>query len=272
MLWPWWALEVFSLGLSEIHALSESIPYISHSKMLPLDQPTRASQTTWLECVSDIQEERNQKGLIQFPCTIFFQKYIFTRARNQGTRFGLWIERSVFVIHLMPFAGKYYTLHLIQPQETLPVHSFIPFCSRELTKWLWGARLWRGLPQTPRLLRRPVHTAPENSLQFPHPHLTSGLTHTWLPASTSLDFRPHPPVLDSGPYSWCIQPREALGKTGHQAGRRLWTPLPTAPSTPALHPGRSGSSSISFLQFPTQTSFCRLCFLFRREFCSLTGR
>lgn len=185
MLWPWWALEVFSLGLSEIHALSESIPYISHSKMLPLDQPTRASQTTWLECVSDIQEERNQKGLIQFPCTIFFQKYIFTRARNQGTRFGLWIERSVFVIHLMPFAGKYYTLHLIQPQETLPVHSFIPFCSRELTKWLWGARLWRGLPQTPRLLRRPVHTAPENSLQFPHPHLTSGLNLSWLPASPS---------------------------------------------------------------------------------------
>lgn len=122
---------MFSLGLSEIHALSESIPYISHSKMLPLDQPTRASQTTWLECVSDIQEERNQKGLIQFPCTIFFQKYIFTRARNQGTRFGLWIERSIFVIHLMPFAGKYYTLHLIQPQETLPVHSFIPCFAAE---------------------------------------------------------------------------------------------------------------------------------------------
>lgn len=195
MLWPWWALEVFSLGLSEIHALSESIPYISHSKMLPLDQPTRASQTTWLECVSDIQEERNQKGLIQFPCTIFFQKYIFTWARNQGTRFGLWIERSVFVIHLMPFAGKYYTLHLIQPQETLPVHSFIPFCSRELTKWLWGARLWRGLPQTPRLLRRPVHTAPENSLQFHHPKLPYIRSQNELPLHPFLFLIPYKYLL-----------------------------------------------------------------------------
>ena len=265
MLWPWWALEEFSLGLSEIHALSESIPYISHSKMLPLDQPTRASQTTWLECVSDIQEERNQKGLIQFPCTIFFQKYIFTRARNQGTRFGLWIERSIFVIHLMPFAGKYYTLHLIQPQETLPVHSFIPcFAAENSQSGSEEQGSGEGFPRhrgsSAGLSTQLLRTA------------CSFLTHTWLPASTSLDFRPHPPVLDSGPYSWCIRPREALGKTGYQAGRRLWTPLPTAPSTPALHPGRSGSSSISFLQFPTQTSFCRLCFLFRREFCSLTGR
>ena len=195
MLWPWWALEVFSLGLSEIHALSESIPYISHSKMLPLDQPTRASQTTWLECVSDIQEERNQKGLIQFPCTIFFQKYIFTRARNQGTRFGLWIERSIFVIHLMPFAGKYYTLHLIQPQETLPVHSFIPcFAAENSQSGSEDQGSGEGFPRhrgsSAGLSTQPLRTA------------CSFLTHTWLPASPTLDFRPQPHLTSGLNLTW----------------------------------------------------------------------
>ena len=258
MLWPWWALEVFSLGLLEIHALSESIPCISHSKMLPLDQPTRASQTTGLECVSDIQEERNQKGLIQFPCYIFFQKYIFTRARNQGTRFGLWIERSIFVIHLMPFSGKYYTLYIWYSHKKHYQFTHLPPVLQQRTHKvaLRSKALERASPET----EVPLQACPHSSWE------------RLVVSSPTLDFRPHPPVLDSGPYSWGIRPREALGKTGHQAGRRLWTPLPTAPSTLALHPGCSSSSSISFLRFPTQTSFCRLCFLFRREFCSLTGR
>ena len=244
MLWPWWALEEFSLGLSEIHALSESIPYISHSKMLPLDQPTRASQTTWLECVSDIQEERNQKGLIQFPCTIFFQKYIFTRARNQGTRFGLWIERSIFVIHLMPFAGKYYTLHLIQPQETLPVHSFIPcFAAENSQSGSEEHGSGEGFPRhrgsSAGLSTQLLRTA------------CSFLTHTWLPASTTLDFRPQPHltsgltllclilVLTHGAFDperpWARRATRQAGGCGPLCPQHR-APLPSTRDVPVPHP------------------------------------
>ena len=53
--------EVFSFGFSESHPLSESSPCISHSKMLPLDQPTRASQTTRLECVRHSRRPKSER-------------------------------------------------------------------------------------------------------------------------------------------------------------------------------------------------------------------
>ena len=123
--------EVFSFGFSESHPLSESSPCISHSKMLPLDQPTRASQTTRLECVRHSRRPKSER-LDPVSLLHFFPKSTFSsepETRGLDSENGL--ERSIFVIYLMPFAGKYYTLHLIQPQETLPVHSFTPCFAAE---------------------------------------------------------------------------------------------------------------------------------------------
>ena len=194
----------------------------------------------------------------------------------------------------MPFSRKYYTLYIWHSHKKHYQFTHSPLVLQQKThkgtprsKALEGASSDTEAPlqvgphssreglavSSPALDFRPhPHWLPASlALDFrPHPHLTSGLTRTWLPASPALDFRPHPPVPDSGPYSWCIWHREALGKTGHQEGRRCWTPLPHSTEHPC--PPTSGSSSISFFRFPTQTSFCRLCFLFRREFCPLTGR
>lgn len=124
--------EVFSFGFSESHPLSESSPCISHSKMLPLDQPTRASQTTRLECVRHSRRPKSERldpvSLLHF----FPKKHIFTRARNQGTRFGKWIRK----VHICNLPNAFcweilHTLHLIQRQETLPVHSFTPCFAAE---------------------------------------------------------------------------------------------------------------------------------------------
>lgn len=127
--------EVFSFGFSESHPLSESSPCISHSKMLPLDQPTRASQTTRLECVRHSRRPKSERldpvSLLHF----FPKKHIFTRARNQGTRFGKWI-RKVHICNL-PNAFCWEILHFTFDTATRNITSSLLhplFCSRELTK------------------------------------------------------------------------------------------------------------------------------------------
>ena len=156
----------------------------------------------------------------------------------------------------MPFSRKYYTLYIWHSHKKHYQFTHSPLVLQQKTH--------KGTPRSKALEGASSDT--ETPLQVGPHSSREGLA----VSSPALDFRPHPPVPDSGPYSWCIWHREALGKTGHQEGRRCWTPLPHSTEHPC--PPTSGSSSISFFRFPTQTSFCRLCFLFRREFCPLTGR
>lgn len=257
--------EVFSFGFSESHPLSESSPCISHSKMLPLDQPTRASQTTRLECVRHSRRPKSER-LDPVSLLHFFPKSTFSsepETRGLDSENGL--ERSTFVIYLMPFAGKYYTLYIWYSDKKHYQFTPSPPVLQQRTHkvTLRSKALERALPDTEAPRQACLHSSWER-LAVSSAHLTSGLTDPWLPASPSCA------------WFWSLllvhSTQRGPGQFGPPGRQAAVDPLPTAPSTPALHPGRSGSSSISFLRFPTQTSFCRLCFLFRREFCSLTGR
>lgn len=199
--------------------------------------------------------------LDQLPCYTFFPKmYIFTRARNQGTRFGKWIRKVMFVIYLMPFAGKYYTLYIWYSDKKhyqfLPSPPVLQQRTHKVT--LRSKALERGLSQTPRLPGRPCLHSSWTAGGFLSAHLTS--------ASPTLDFRPHPPVPDSGPYPWCTRPREALGRRAtRQAGgcgpsaHSTKYPLPSTRDIPVLHP------FLPPISYPNQL-LQALCFLFRRTF------
>ena len=258
--------EVFSLGFWESHPLSESSPCISHSKMLPLGQPRRASQTTRLECV---RHSRRPKSERLDPASLlhFFPKmYIFTRARNQGTRFGKWI-RKVHVCNL-PNAFCWeilHTLHLIQRQETLPVHSFTPCFAAENSQ---SDSEEQGSGEgSPRHRGSPAG-------------LSTQLLRTARGFLSTLDFRPHRP-LTSGLTLLCLILVVTLGALNperpwaRRATRQAGSCGPSAHSTkyPCPPPGtfRFFIHFLPPISYPNQL-LQALCFLFRRDFCSLTGR
>ena len=198
---PGWAPAVFSLGLSEISPLSESPPCISHCKTWPLVQPTRALWATQLECVSDTCPEWNRTGLIQFPCYSFPEEYIFARARNHRTRFGPWVRKVRICNPPNTLCSEILYTHFIFAEATRNVISSLIhplFWSRELIKY--KVTLSNKGKESSRHWRR----ASDRHREAPLEVCSHSSGERLVVSSSTLDFWPHPPVSDSGLYSWFI--------------------------------------------------------------------